>query len=108
MYRSGRHGALLDSQRESRSDTCPDSDTFDITRKPSGHLAFGHGIHHCVGVPPARMEMQIALPELAGRFLALRLAVSPDELTFRADSTTSNAGASSKKGLPPTPSTTSA
>ena len=64
----------------------PDSDTFDITRKPSGHLAFGHGIHHCVGAPLARMEMQVALPELAGRFPTLRLAVSPDELTFRADS----------------------
>ncbi|WP_327151499.1 cytochrome P450 [Nocardia sp. NBC_01329] len=61
-------------------------DTFDITRKPSGHLAFGHGIHHCVGAPLARMEMQAALPELASRFPTLRLAVSPDELTFRADS----------------------
>lgn len=64
----------------------PDGDAFDITRKPSGHLAFGHGIHHCVGAPLARMEMQVALPDLARRFPALRLAVAPGELTFRADS----------------------
>ncbi|MGX1763071.1 cytochrome P450 [Streptomyces lydicus] len=64
----------------------PDGDTFDIFRKPSGHLAFGHGIHHCVGAPLARLELRIALPELARRFPALRLAVAPDELVFRADS----------------------
>ncbi|WP_280430825.1 cytochrome P450 [Nocardia brasiliensis] len=64
----------------------PGGDTFDISRKPSGHLAFGHGIHHCVGAPLARLELRIALPELARRFPALRLAVAPDELVFRADS----------------------
>lgn len=41
---------------------------LDITREPGGHLAFGHGVHHCVGAPLARMEGQIALRQLLRRF----------------------------------------
>ena len=65
----------------------PHSDILDISRKPSGHLGFGHGIHHCIGAPLARIEMRVALPELARRFPTLRSAVALDELTFRTDST---------------------
>ncbi|GAA4237179.1 cytochrome P450 [Streptosporangium album] len=55
----------------------PDPDAFDITRGAPGHVAFGHGVHHCLGAPLARMEMRIAFPALLQRFPELR-AVSPE------------------------------
>ncbi|SDC68185.1 cytochrome P450 [Actinokineospora iranica] len=58
-----------------------DPDAFDITRGNTGHVAFGHGVHHCIGAPLARMEMRIAFPALLNRFPALR-AAGP-EVDFR-------------------------
>lgn len=63
----------------------PDMDTFDPTRKLSQHLAFGHGIHHCIGAPLARMEMRIAYPALFERFPGLKLAVPFEEISWRAN-----------------------
>ena len=48
-----------------------------------GHLAFGHGVHHCLGAPLARMEMRIAFPALLRRFPTLALAEDFDEVQFR-------------------------
>ncbi|GHH36314.1 cytochrome P450 family protein [Streptomyces candidus] len=45
----------------------PDPDRFDIRRSPQGHLAFGHGIHFCLGAPLARMEGRIAIRALLER-----------------------------------------
>ena len=59
-----------------------DAETFDVRRSDSGHLAFGHGIHHCLGAPLARMEGRIALAELHTRFPAMRLAVDASELRW--------------------------
>ncbi|TYB71105.1 cytochrome P450 [Nonomuraea sp. PA05] len=47
-------------------------DRLDITRGDLGHVAFGHGVHHCLGAPLARMEMRIAFPALFERFPGLR------------------------------------
>lgn len=49
-----------------------DPDRLDVTRGGIGHLAFGHGVHHCLGAPLARMEMRIAFPALLRRFRDLR------------------------------------
>jgi cytochrome P450 len=51
----------------------PDADTFDVVRGAAGHVAFGHGVHHCLGAPLARMELKMALPALFQRFPGLRL-----------------------------------
>lgn len=57
-----------------------DADKFDITRAPSKHLAFGGGPHLCLGAHLARMEAQIALPELFARYPDIQLAVAAEEL----------------------------
>ncbi|MDD9380798.1 cytochrome P450 [Streptomyces sp. ZAF1911] len=45
-----------------------DPAVFDISRAPQGHLAFGHGLHFCIGAPLARMEGRIAIRSLLERF----------------------------------------
>lgn len=57
-------------------------DTFDITRNPNPHLAFGHGIHFCLGAPLARMEGVIAVPKLLERFPKLELNAEPKTLQW--------------------------
>ncbi len=59
------------------------ADALDITREPNKHLAFGQGIHFCLGAPLARMEAQIAINTLLRRMPDLRLKVSPDSLRWR-------------------------
>ena len=58
-------------------------DVLDIGRGAPGHLAFGHGVHHCLGAPLARMEMRIAWPALLRRFPKLTLAEDFDDVEFR-------------------------
>ncbi|MDT5151663.1 MAG: hypothetical protein QOI01_3396, partial [Mycobacterium sp.] len=58
-------------------------DVLDIRRGAPGHLAFGHGVHHCLGAPLARMEMRIAWPALLRRFPELALAEDFEDVQFR-------------------------
>jgi cytochrome P450 len=58
-------------------------DDLDIRRGAPGHLAFGHGVHHCLGAPLARMEMRIAWPALFRRFPRLALAEDFEDVQFR-------------------------
>jgi cytochrome P450 len=57
-------------------------EALDIDRTETRHLAFGHGIHHCLGAPLARLEGHLALGTLLRRFPQLRLGVGPDELRW--------------------------
>ncbi|HUR74307.1 MAG TPA: cytochrome P450 [Sporichthya sp.] len=61
----------------------PRPDALDVGRTPNQHIGFGHGIHHCLGAPLARLEGRIALGALLERFPDLALAVPPAELTYR-------------------------
>jgi cytochrome P450 len=54
-----------------------DPDALDVTRRPNAHIGFGAGLHHCLGAPLARMELQISLPTLLRRCPDLHLAANP-------------------------------
>ncbi|MCA1186228.1 MULTISPECIES: cytochrome P450 [unclassified Saccharopolyspora] len=58
-------------------------DEFDMARGRTAHLAFGHGIHRCIGAELGRMELERAYLSLANRFPRMRLAVPESELDFR-------------------------
>ncbi len=58
-------------------------ETFDIRRNPNRHVAFGQGVHFCIGAPLARLEGQIAMTTLFQRFPTLRLAQDPEKLRWR-------------------------
>ncbi|MDT0425348.1 cytochrome P450 family protein [Streptomyces evansiae] len=61
----------------------PAPDTLDLTRDAAGHLAFGHGIHRCLGAPLAKAEAEIALRAVLRRFPDIRLAVPPEHIPWR-------------------------
>jgi len=60
----------------------PDPDDFDVARRPNTHLAFGHGLHFCIGAPLGRREGAIALPLLFESFPDLGLAVAESDLEW--------------------------
>jgi len=61
-----------------------DPDRLDVTRSGyTPHLAFGHGIHHCLGAPLGRLEFQTAFATLLQRLPGLRPAVPESELTWK-------------------------
>lgn len=61
----------------------PEPDRFDIRRDARGHVAFGHGIHYCLGAPLARLEAKIAVRTLLERCPDLALDAHPATLTWR-------------------------
>ena len=64
-------------------DFIADPEVLNIRRGAMGHLGFGHGVHHCLGAPLARMEMRIAFPALLQRFPTLALAEDFTDIDFR-------------------------
>jgi len=69
---------LAAANRDPHRYTSPE--TLDLERNEARHLAFGHGIHHCLGAPLARVEGQLALGSLLHRFPELSLAVPVSDL----------------------------
>jgi len=61
----------------------PNPDQFDVTRNASRHVAFGYGIHQCLGQVLARAELQIVYSSVFNRFPKLRLAIPFEQLRFR-------------------------
>jgi cytochrome P450 len=74
-------GAITSANRD--PDRFPEPDRLDVGRDASGHVAFGHGIHYCLGAPLARMEAEVAIGGLLARFPGLSLAASPAGLRWR-------------------------
>ena len=72
---------LASANRDDRQFDRPD--TLDLSREPNRHVAFGQGVHFCLGAPLARLEGQIAINSLLRRLPDLRLAVPPQKLRRR-------------------------
>ncbi|MDL5159168.1 cytochrome P450 [Actinomycetospora termitidis] len=60
-----------------------DPDALDVDRSPNHHVAFGHGVHQCLGQQLARVELQVAYPALLRRFPTLRVDTPLDDVAFR-------------------------
>jgi cytochrome P450 len=61
----------------------PDPDRVDVCRRDNQHLAFGHGIHRCLGASLAKVEAEVAIGSLLARHQDARLAVPPNELPWQ-------------------------
>jgi cytochrome P450 PksS len=75
------YAVLASANRDPRQ--FPHADTLDVAREPNRHLAFGLGIHYCLGAPLARLEGEIAIGALLRRAPRLRLAIPSEQLRWR-------------------------
>lgn len=81
-------GIVISLSAANRDETAfANADALDIARRENAHLAFGKGIHYCLGAPLARLEGQIAIGTLLRRLPKLRLLVDPADLSWRPGST---------------------
>jgi len=87
MIRKGDRLHLLLNAANRDPTRFPDADTLDLLRDPNPHIAFGHGIHYCIGGPLAKVEAQVAFSTMLRRFEHLTLEIDEpewlDSMTFR-------------------------
>ncbi|MCD9198922.1 cytochrome P450 [Aeromicrobium wangtongii] len=74
LIRTGEKIACLMGSANRDAAVFADADTFDVGRDPNPHVGFGMGLHFCLGAPLARLELQISIKTLLGRFPSLELA----------------------------------
>ncbi|MFI6047664.1 cytochrome P450 [Nocardia sp. NPDC051321] len=75
---------IVNTQAANRDESVFDhSEELDLTRNNNPHMAFGHGVHHCLGAQLARLELQVALGSLLQRFPTLHLAVPYEEVPWK-------------------------
>ncbi|GAB2721152.1 cytochrome P450 [Kitasatospora kifunensis] len=84
LVRAGEGVLVMLSTANRDEGLFPGGEQLDVTRDARRHLAFGFGVHQCLGQPLARAELQIALSTLLRRLPTLRLAVPFEEVPFRA------------------------
>ncbi|MFE5096362.1 cytochrome P450 [Streptomyces sp. NPDC056638] len=83
--RTGDGVVLANDVANRDPDAFPDPDQLDIDRNPRHHVAFGFGVHQCLGQPLARVELQVVYSTLYRRIPTLKLAVDLDEVPFKHD-----------------------
>ncbi len=81
--RAGDGVVFSNSVVNREADVFPGADALDWHRSARGHLAFGFGVHQCLGQNLARAELEIALRSLFERFPGLRLAAPPEEIPHK-------------------------
>ena len=74
---------ILSYNTANRDPERADPHVLDLHEQDGRHLAFGHGIHQCLGQQLARVEMRVAFPALVNRFPTLRLAVPAEDVGLR-------------------------
>jgi cytochrome P450 len=80
-------GVILANDAANRDEhRFPDPDRLDVHRDARGHVAFGFGVHQCLGQPLARVELQVVYGTLYRRIPGLRLTVPLDQVLFKHDS----------------------
>ena len=85
VIREGEGVFALNPAANRDPDVFPDPDRFDVQRDASRHLAFGFGIHQCLGQILARLELQVVLPLLLQRMPRLRVAAGQGDIRFKDD-----------------------
>ncbi|MFI9051989.1 cytochrome P450 [Streptomyces sp. NPDC053427] len=87
LIRAGEGVIVTNSIANRDGSVFKDPDTFDIHRSARHHVAFGYGVHQCLGQNLARLELEVILTALFDRIPTLRLAVPVDQLTLRPGTT---------------------
>ncbi|MEV4557893.1 cytochrome P450 [Kitasatospora sp. NPDC049285] len=85
LLRAGESVTVSLSAANRDPEAFPDPDRLRLDRRTAAHMAFGHGIHQCIGQNLARTEMRIGFPALLRRFPGLRLAVPPEAVPLNHD-----------------------
>jgi nocardicin N-oxygenase len=83
LVRAGEAVVASTNSANRDQDVFADPELFDLAREPNPHLAFGGGVHVCLGAQLARAELQVALGSLLSRFPGLRLAASAEEVPWK-------------------------